>query len=151
MRAISETPHDAADDAIVLFAIDACNTETDAHGKNGAITNRVFNNGVEHLFDFKLAVRLEVRTTATPFTDDATVDVGEITHRFGTTGIDAEDVHAVKLMLDCRFRCSPGASALPPCARCVLRPRSRVPWTGTLPYRRARHLKCARCGSRAAR
>jgi hypothetical protein len=52
---------------------------------------------MKDLFDFELAVRLEVCTAATSFPDDASACIGEIADGFRASGIDAEDVHGYSL------------------------------------------------------
>jgi hypothetical protein len=52
---------------------------------------------MENLFDFELAVRLEIGAAAPAFPDDVSVAVSQITDCLGASGIDAEHVHSLQL------------------------------------------------------
>ena len=71
VRRGSQAPHDAAHDAVVLGAIDAGHAEAHSGRENGAVADGLLDDRMQDLFDFELAVRLQVRAAAAPFADDA--------------------------------------------------------------------------------
>jgi hypothetical protein len=93
----AEATHHRAHDAAVVGPVDAGDADAGRDRKDGAIANRLFDEAVQDFFDFEFAVGVKVGAAAACFRDDGALGVGEITDCLGTSGIDAEDVHASSL------------------------------------------------------
>ena len=89
----TEATHDAPHCCSIRLPVDACNAEADGGRLNVAIADRLLHYAMQHLLDFELARRLQVRAAASHLGDDATALVRQNTNGLRSARIDAEHVH----------------------------------------------------------
>ena len=85
--------HDRADDREVARPIDARDPEADRRRDDRPVPDRVLHHPVQHLLDFELARRLQVRAAAARLGDDVALLVGQQADRLGSTRIQTEHMN----------------------------------------------------------
>ena len=94
----TDPAHDRTNNPRVVLTVNAGDPDADCRRLDGAIAERGLDDAVEHLLDFELPRRLDVRARSPTFRDDRSFPVGEKTYRLRAAGIDAEDMHASQIL-----------------------------------------------------
>ena len=97
-RLVADAPHDRADRARFVLAVDTGDAQADGGRRDIAIADRRFHHVMQNLLDLELARGVKIRAAAAAFREDVAVLVGEQTHRLRSARIDAENMHAASIL-----------------------------------------------------